>query len=342
MTLVELARELNVSIATISRALNHPEDVAPATRERVLSALHRNGHQRSARNHSLRSLQARTIGVIISDIRNPFFAAFVRLVQDRAQANGYHVIICNADEDRAKEEAAFHLLRDRKVAGVINCCTGASLELLDAFRRSGAILVDFDRESGLVNIDSVTVDNEAGSAAAVRHFLQLGHRRIAIIAGPQHLSNARYRLSGFGSELARNGLSLSRDLVQVGDFLPHSGYEAGARLFRLKLPPTAIFVSNLEMAAGLIEFIRENDIRVPEQVSVVSFDDAFWARYIDPPLTVIAQPIDRMARYAIDLLLMRLRGVRGPERKRFKPKLIVRASCGSPVSGVSSSRAARL
>src|SRR6201987_1568961 len=195
MTLHDLAKELNLSIATISRALSRPEDVAPLTRQRVLAAVHRHGYTPNGTRRSLRTQQTRTIGVVVSDIRNSFFAAVVKAIEDEARANGYTVLICNADEDRAKEEAALQLLLDRKVSGVINCSTGANLDLLRAFQKSGAVLVDFDRESGLNNVDTVVVDNRLGAELATQHLVDLGHREIATVAGPQHLSNARGRLT---------------------------------------------------------------------------------------------------------------------------------------------------
>jgi LacI family transcriptional regulator len=326
MTLIELARELNLSIATISRALNRPDDVAPATRERVLAAVHRNGNYQPGRPRSLRAQQTRTIGVIISDIRNYFFAAFVKSIEDRARANGYTILICNAGEDKEKEEAALRMLLDRKVAGIINCSTGGNLELLELVRRSGAILVDFDRESGLDRTDAVTINNQKGARLAVEHLTSLGHTRIATIAGPQHLSNGRARLLGFREALAKHSIELPADYVQIGNFQSELGYTCSRRLLDLKHPPTAIFTANMEMAAGLIALVRERDIKLPNELSIVTFDDGFWAQYIDPPLTVIAQPVEAMGRFTINLMLRRLRGNRGVERKMFNPELIVRGS----------------
>jgi LacI family transcriptional regulator len=326
MTLIELARELNLSIATISRALNRPDDVAPATRERVLAAVHRNGHYQPGRPRSLRAQQTRTIGVIISDIRNYFFAAFVKSIEDRARANGYTILICNAGEDKEKEEAALLMLLDRKVAGIINCSTGGTLELLELVRKSGAILVDFDRESGLDRTDTVTINNRKGAQLAVEHLTALGHTRIATIAGPQHLSNGRARLLGFKEALAKRSIDLPAGYVQIGNFQSESGYVCSQRLFDLKRPPTAIFTANMEMGAGLIALVRERDIKLPDQLSIVTFDDGFWAQYIDPPLTVIAQPVEAMGRFTINLMLRRLRGSRSVQHKMFAPQLIVRGS----------------
>jgi LacI family transcriptional regulator len=302
MTLHELAHELNLSIATISRALSRPEDVAPPTR------------------------QTRTIGIVISDIRNLFFAAVVKAIEDEARINGYTVLICNADEDSAKEEAALQLLLERKVSGVINCSTGANLDLLRAFQKSGAVLVDLDRESGLKNVDTVVVDNRRGAELATQHLIELGHLDIATIAGPPHLSNARGRLAGFEDALRAHGIRVKKSLLQFGNFLQQSGYQCAQKLFSLPYPPSALFVANMEMAAGVIAFVRDHGITIPGEISIVSFDDSFWARYMEPPLTVVAQPTEKMGKRTMELLLARLRGGKPVETLIFTPELIVRRS----------------
>lgn len=333
MTLHDLAKELHLSIATISRALSRPEDVAPNTRQRVLAAVHRHGYTPLGTKRSLRTQQTRTIGVIVSDIRNFFFAAVVKAIEDEARANGYTVLICNADEDAAKEEAALQLLLDRKVSGVINCSTGANLDLLRAFQKSGAVLVDLDRESGLKNVDTVVVDNRLGAKLATQHLVELGHLEIATIAGPQHLSNARGRLAGFEDALCDYGIRAKKGHVQFGNFLQQSGYECAERLLSSRQPPTALFVANMEMAAGVIAFVRDKGVNIPEELSIVSFDDSFWARYMAPPLTVVAQPMEKMGKSTMELLLARLRGGKPPQTLVFAPDLIVRQSTAPPSSG---------
>jgi LacI family transcriptional regulator len=333
MTLHDLAHELNLSIATISRALSRPEDVAPPTRQRVLAAVHRHGYISNGTRRSLRTQQTRTIGIVISDIRNLFFAAVVKAIEDEARTNGYTVLICNADEDRAKEEAALQLLLERKVSGVINCSTGANLDLLRAFQKSGAVLVDLDRESGLKNVDTVVVDNRRGAELATQHLIELGHLDIATIAGPQHLSNARGRLAGFEDALRAHGKRVKKSYLQFGNFLQQSGYQGAQKLFSLRHPPSALFVANMEMAAGVIAFVRDHGIAIPGQISIVGFDDSFWARYMEPPLTVIAQPTEKMGKSTMELLLARLRGGKPVETLIFTPELIVRRStCPLPQS----------
>jgi DNA-binding LacI/PurR family transcriptional regulator len=330
MTLHDLAKELNLSIATISRALSRPEDVAPRTRQRVLAVVHRHGSAPYGTRRSLRTQQTRTIGIIISDIRNFFCAAVVKAIEDEARANGYSVLICNADEDGTKEEAALRLLLNRKVSGIINCSTGANLDLLRAFQKTGAVLVDLDRESGLTNVDTVVVDNRRGAELATQHLLELGHREIATIAGPQHLSNARGRLAGFEETLRCRNIRVQNGYIQYGNFLQESGYRCAEKLFSVRHRPSALFIANIEMAAGVIGFVREKGLLIPEEISIVTFDDSFWARYMDPPLTVIAQPVEKMGKCTMELLLARLRGGKPAQTLVFTPELIVRRSTSPP------------
>ena len=277
-----------------------------------------------------RTQQTRTIGIIVSDIRNFFFAALVKAIEDEARANGYTLLICNADEDSAKEEAALRLLLSRKVSGIINCSTGANLDLLRAFQQSGAVLVDLDRQSGLTNVDTVVVDNRRGAELATRHLIELGHVEIATIAGPQHLSNARGRLAGFEDTLRGCHIRIKKEYLQIGNFLQDSGYQCAEKLFSLRHPPTALFVANMEMAAGVITFVREKAIFIPNEVSIVAFDDSFWARYMEPPLTVIAQPVEKMGKSTMELLLARLRGGKPAKTLVFAPELVVRRSTAPP------------
>src|SRR5260370_3343309 len=332
MTLSELARALSVSTGNVARGINRPDDVAPSTRERILAAVHRNGKYQPGKARWLRAQQTRTIGVVISDIRNPFFAGFVKSIEDIARDNGYTVLVCNADEDSEKEEAALSMFLDRKVAGLINCSTGGNVALLRAVRQSGAAIIDFDRESGLENVDVVTADNLRGASLAIHHLISLGHRRTATIAGPHHLSNARTRLEAYHRSFARSVIGFFVQYAQAGNFQAESGYECAKRLFKLPTPPTAVFVANLEMCSGLITFVREAGIRVPADLSVVTFDDSFWMRYIDPPITAIAQPVERMGQFTIQLMLERLPGSRAVQRKIFAPKLIIRQSTAAPSS----------
>jgi DNA-binding LacI/PurR family transcriptional regulator len=329
MTLFDLAEELNVSISTISRALSRPEMVAAATREKILAAVKQFGFQPNEIARSLRTRQTKTIGIIVPDITNWFFGVVVKAVGEVAKSNGYSLLVCNANEDPAGEKDALNLLRERKVSGIINCPMGADLMLWRELRKTGMPVVELDRVSGLEKVDTVVLDGENAGNLAAEHFIELGHRQIATIAGPQHLSNGRARFVGFQKALRKYSIPLPPEYIEYGDFREESGHQAARRLVSLRNPPTAIFIANSEMAGGAIGTFRECKLKIPAQLSIVAFDDARWARYLDPPLTVIAEPAEAMSRRAAELLLARLR-TRSKSGKRnveiFPPALILRKS----------------
>lgn len=330
MNFSDLARQLNVSTATVSRALSRPEIVAPATRKRVLEFVRRSGYQLNGIARSLRTQSTRTIGIIVSDIRNPFFSAIVKSIEDVARTNGYTVLICNADEDGRNEEVALQLFIERQVSGVIHCSAGANPDLLRVLLKKSIPLVDLDRQSGLENVDTVILDNQRGAAIATQHLVELGHKRVAMISGPRHLSNARKRLDAFRKTLRTAGLTIPEAYVEFGDFREQSGRTAAERLLSLQTPPSAVFVANNEMMAGALSAIRQRKVKVPRDLSLVGFDDARWAQYCDPPLTVVSQPTEAMGQKAAELLLGRLRGEKRANIVVFTPDLIVRRSTAAP------------
>lgn len=329
MTLFDLARELNVSISTISRALSRPEIVAPTTREKVLAAAKQFGFQPNEIARSLRTRQTKTIGIIVPDITNWFFGVIVKAVGDVAKTHGYTVLVCNADEDSVGEAHGLNLFRERNVSGIINCPIGIDPDLWRSLRKTGMPVVELDRRSGLDDVDTVVLDDEKAARLAADHLIKLGHRQIATIAGPQHLSNGRARLSGLKKALRKCSIPLPSEYIEYGDFREESGYVAAKKLLSLRNFPTAIFVANSEMAGGAIGALRERKIRIPEHLSMISFDDARWVRYLDPPLTVIAEPAEAMGRSAAELLIARL-GPRAKSRNAtievFAPELIIRNS----------------
>jgi LacI family transcriptional regulator len=330
MNFSDLARQLNVSTATVSRALSRPEKVAPATRKRVLEFVRRSGYHMNGIARSLRTQSTRTIGIIVSDIRNPFSSAIVKSVEDLARTNGYTVLVCNADEDGRNEEVALELFIERQVSGVIHCSAGANLDLLRVLLEKSIPLVDLDRQSGLENVDTVILDNQLGAALATTHLLELGHQRVAMISGPKHLSNARKRLDGYRKTLRAAQISVPNEYIEYGDFREQSGRVAAERLLSLQTPPTAILVANNEMMAGALLAIRQRRVKVPRDLSLIGFDDARWAQYSDPALTVVSQPTEAMGQKAAELLLGRLQGERQADTVIFKPELIIRRSTAAP------------
>ena len=256
------------------------------------------------------------MGLLVADISNWFFGLIVESVEDAARLHGDSVLICNAKEERVREEKALELLGARKVSGVINCSTGASIDSLQAFQRRGIPVVELDRRSELAHVSTVMLDNERAGRLAARHLIDLGHTRVATIAGPAHLSNSKARLLGFMQEMTDARISLPNHYyVEIGDYRDESGFRAASRLVGLNEPPTALFVANSEMTLGALTALRERQIKVPGALSIVGFDDPLWARHLDPALTVVTQPIVEMAKTANALLLSLLQD---PEAIRLR------------------------
>jgi LacI family transcriptional regulator len=184
----------------------------------------------------------------------------------------------------------------------------------------------------------VLVDNALGARMAAEHLLDLGHTRVAVVTGPQSLTTGRERLRGFRAALEARELTLSPDYIEISNFREAGGYSAVVRLLALSEPPTAFFVANNEMMAGALSALRERGLRIPEEVSLISFDDVRWARYVQPPLTVIAQPTEQIGTLAAGLLFERLSGRQEAIHYLLKPELVRRASCAPPVGAASGSR----
>ena len=179
MRIHDLAQQLQVSTATISRALNRPESVRPATRARVLAAIAASGYQLNGIARSLRTQRTRTIGLIVSDIRNPFFSTIAKAVEDVTRARQYTLLVCNADEDGQHEAAALRLLIECRISGLIHCSVGTSPSLIQQLQRQSTPIVDLDRRSDVRDVDAVLLNNELGANLAAEHLIELGHRRIA-------------------------------------------------------------------------------------------------------------------------------------------------------------------
>lgn len=330
MTLNELGKILGLSVSTISRALSRPDLVSAETRGRVLEAVIAHGYTPNAIARSLQNGRTQALGVVVSDLQNPFYSSVVRSVERVAATRNYNCVICNSDEDAQVEEKALALLTSLQVAGIIFASSGANKALLQKLQKDGLPLIEIDRASGVEDVDAVLLDNALGGRLAADHLVDLGHRRIAVVTGPQTLTTGRDRLHGFSVTLEERGVPLPPELIEVANFREAGGYSAVIRLLALPEPPSAFFVANNEMMAGALSALRERSLRVPDDISLISFDDVRWARYVEPPLTVITQPTEQIGTLAAGLLFERLAGRREAVRYVLKPKLVRRASCAPP------------
>jgi DNA-binding LacI/PurR family transcriptional regulator len=335
VTIKDVAREAGVSLGTASQALRQSPAVREATRQRVLAVATRLRYHPSALARGLVTRRTHTVGLLISDIANPFFIRAVRAVEDAAQENGYNVILCNTDEDPAKETQYLRVLLEKRVDGIILATTAGSLPAVREVRWRRVPLVLFDRELPAVAADTVKVDSVLGGRLATEHLLRLGHRRIAIIHGPLVRSTGAERLEGYLLALRAAKVGPDPLLIREGNFKQDSGRELAGQLLDLDRPPTALFCTNNLMTVGALQTLQERGVRIPADLSLVGYDDMEWWTLTHPPLTTVGQPVYELGREAMRLLLARIDARRRPQRVVLKPELLVRASCGPPPSTAS-------
>jgi DNA-binding LacI/PurR family transcriptional regulator len=306
----------------------HLKGLHVAASDRIAAAMTELGYRPSAVARWLKSGKTSTIGLVVPDVTNPFFAAVVKGVESVAQAAGYTVVLCNTDESPDREHEVLPTMADR-VDGLLLAPARDDAETAESMAALGIPVILVDRtlpDPG--RADAVLVDNAAGAAAAAEHLLGLGHRRIGLISGPIDTTPGGERHDGF---LAACDADDDRDvevLVEHGDFREGGGYQAAMKLFGRSAPPTAVFAANNLMTVGLLRALHDLGLRIPADVSVVGFDDHLLADLLDPPLTVVDRPTENQGAVAARMLLARL--IEGAERPgrtvRLETRLVVRSS----------------
>jgi LacI family transcriptional regulator len=323
----DVARQAGVSVATVSRVLNGSETVRRDARERVTAAIAELGYRPNRLARNLRRQTAEMIGVVISDIENPHFTAMVRAVEDAAFGMGYRLLLCNTDEQAAKQRAYLEMLAGERVSGVILSPSDPGGDDIRELLDLGIPVVAFDRHVDDPRADAVVSDGEQATRAAAEHLLAAGHERIAFIAGPLDVETSRSRRAGYESAIRARGLE---PVIVDGRYRIEGGREAAAALLTERPELTGLVVGNNLMAIGTLKALAAAGRRVPDDVAIVALDDPFWAELVQPPLTVLAQPVRQMAEAAVRLLLERVTGRRdAPQQEIFKFELRVRGSCGT-------------
>jgi LacI family transcriptional regulator len=300
----DVARAAGVSPATVSRVLNGNDAVAPERAARVLEVAAELGYQPHGPARALRQQRARLWAVIVSDIQNPFFTTMVRGIEDVGRAEGHRIVLCNSDEDPAREAAYIDVAIAERMGGVVIAPASDRSSRVDALleRQIPVVTVDRRLRHGHDQVDSVMVDNRAGAMAATEHLLTSGAKRVACITGPARASTAAERLTGYRAALRKAGREARADLIRHADFRHEGGYAAAIDLLRPRRRPDALFVTNNLMTLGALQAIADTGLRVPADVAIVGFDDAPWATLTTPPLTVVAQPTLEIGREAGRLL----------------------------------------
>jgi len=320
----DVAREAGVSVATVSRALNDHATVGSELASRVREAAGRLGYRPNRVARSLRRQSTDVLALIISDVSNPFFTAITRGVEDVAQRNGFSVLLCNADEDSDKEATYLRVAEQEQVAGVLLSPHTAATDV-SRLRRSNIPLVVIDRPLD-EQVDSVMVHSMAGAMTATEHLLDEGWGRPACITGPENAETAQLRLAGYRLAVRHHG-GLDELFVHAS-FRQLGGSKGAAELLDLPHPPDALFVANAQMALGVLAELKRRKLQIGRDIGVITFDDAPWAPFISPPMSVIAQPAYDIGVQAAQLLTERVRKT-APDTVRsivLSTSLIVRDS----------------
>jgi LacI family transcriptional regulator len=329
-TIHDVAARAGVSTATVSRFLRGQR---VRTGEAIRAAIQELNYRPSAAAQSLKSGRTRTIGVVVPDITNPYFAAVVKGMESASRDRGYRILLANSDESSERED---DLLADlvHQVDGVILAPATEQDQAPLHIRDSGVPVVFVDRDLvGGERFDSVLVDNHEGGRQAARHLLALGHTRIAAVNGGQDTTPGRGRREGFVAELAAHGVEMAPEHDLVGDFREHSGYQLTLGLLSLPDPPTAIFAANNLMTLGALKALHDMRVDIPRQVSLIGFDDLDTGPLLRPPLTVVDRPMVEQGVLAMRLLLQRLDGTeadRTPRRVVLATRLVERGSTAAP------------
>jgi len=332
--LKEVAKKANVSITTVSRVINGSDKVNPKTSERVKKVMTMLDYQPNRVAQRLRAVNGRSklLGLIIPDIKNQFYSNIVRGIEDVAYGNDYAVILCNSDENPNKERFYLEVLKSESVDGIILPPILQFGEEIENIMKTGIPIVCFDRKLGKKNVDTVVIDNEMGGYIATTHLIEKGHKHIAILTSSILFSSFSERQKGYERALKENGIEVDKRFIQEGD--PRSSDNAKvltSKLINLENPPTAIFATNNLMTLGAIEAINEQNLKIPEEISLIGFDDISWAKAITPPLTVVKQPAYEMGKKAAELFFRKVEDKSSePVEVVMEPSLIIRQSTAAP------------
>ncbi|MFZ0215850.1 MAG: LacI family DNA-binding transcriptional regulator [Candidatus Dormiibacterota bacterium] len=330
-TVRDVALAAGVSVATVSRVLNANAGVDPGRRQRVLDVIAELGYRRDGVARNLRRRSTRVIGVVITDIENPFFTRLIRGVQDQAESEGYSIVLLNSDEDPLKEARCIDVLAEERVAGVLLTSVSEVTTSVDALIAGHTPIVLIDRRVPRTDLDLVIVDNVRGARLGTEHLLAEGYRRIACVTGPAHSTTGNERRLGYEAALLAAGLTPDPALIWHTDFRSEGGHAAARALLRMARRPDAMIVMNNLMTEGALRAIHEAGVRMPDELGLVGFDDLTWQQLVDPPVTTIAQPVREIGINATELLLRRCRGDRQPPATiLLEPTLLRRGSSQRP------------
>ncbi len=335
VSIKDIAKAAGVSHPTVSRALSDSPLISEETKVRIQRLAQEMGYSPNALARGLVTRQTYSVGVVVTTIADPFVAEIVQGIEATAHDHGYTVILCNSEATPEREIAAVEMLHTKRVDGVIVTASRVGALYLEYLEQIGGPIVlinNHNEESGRYTF-SVSVDNRHGGRLAAEHLVQLGHQRIAYVAGPANHSSDLDRLAGYHQALAEGGIEPDPALVVPGNGRPDGGEAALQAILALDPRPTAVFCYNDMTAIGLIHAAQQARLSIPQDVAVVGFDDILFASYLYPPLTTIAQPKVEMGQRAMHMMLTLITAIEDSEEDLanvvVQGKLIVRASSGA-------------
>jgi LacI family transcriptional regulator len=336
-TIKEVARQAKVSVGTVSNVVSGSAPVSPKLRERVLKAISHLDYQPNHVARSLKVRQTRMLGMVVSDITNPFFPQMVRGAEDAALSHNYLLVTINTDDHLEREKQILSVLRTRRVDGILLVMSpndGDVTHIRNTIA-AGIPVVCLDRLPPSLSVDSVATDNVKGAEMCVRHLISMGHLHIGIITGSVKLQTASDRLKGYENALTEAGVPIDRNLIREGDFRLEAGYRLSKGLLLSAKRPSALFATNALMGLGAVKAAEELGLRCPQDVAIAMFDDLPIAEALRPHLTAVAQPAYSIGFQGAELLIGRIEGsVNGkkPITIRLEPELRVRESSLGSVS----------
>ena len=327
-TIKNVAELAGVHPSTVSRVINNDSRISEKTKNKVLLIIKKLGYTPNAIARGLKTKRTHTLGMLIPDITNPFFAEIARGVEDAANKNNFNVILCNTDDKLKKERTYLEILRGKRVDGLIlGTAHIRDKSILELEKKKFPYILVSRNIEGL-DKNCIIVDDVAGGIMVTEYLIKLGHRRIAHITGPLTVRAAINRLEGYKFALEKHQIEYHEELVEEGDFRIKGGYQAMKKFLELPEPPTAIFAANDLLALGAIQAIQKKKYHIPEDFCIIGFDDIRLASFVYPPLTTIRQPMLEMGALAVKMLLKIIEeGEFNQKKEVLEPKLIIRESC---------------
>jgi len=329
LTIYDVAKKAGVSISTVSRVINNSSPVSDELRRKVNEAIKKLNYQPNALAQSLIKAETGTVGLIIPDISNPFFSLLAKGAEELAKIHNYSLILCNSNDDPKAETEYIDVLLKKQVDGLIFTGTRCKNEYINqlAENRFPIVVVDREIEEGK-DVNSIYTNNKDGAYQATKYLTHLGRKDIAYIAGYPDVKTDKDRFEGYKRALREAKISFREDLVVIGNYHWNDAYNVVKKLLEKGKSFSAVFAANDLMAMGAIKALEENNLKVPDDVSVIGFDDILFASIVNPPLTTVAQPTYQMGESAMRLLIDVIKKrITKPRKVVLETRLIIRESC---------------